>query len=224
MPFMSETIRAAWIGGFAAIFGGLIGGLVTILGQNWLDYLRKPILSIDFEDGPYHRVESTHKDHGKEDSFVYIRVRVRNKSGRQVAKEVRLFLARIEEIDSLGDPKPTAFLGSRQMAWAGYKFVPWAIPSDLDFYADLARFSRSSTGWGISATLAAVFGSEHNLNSHLGTYRFHMAVTADNAEPATLVVDVTYNGDWRNVDVKVVPAPSWAERMQAEPGWVTALK
>jgi hypothetical protein len=221
---MSETLKAAWIGVGGAIIGGIVGGLLTIISQCLLEYVRRPVLSIDFKNDCYHKVES-------EDEFgspgratlMYIRARVRNKNGRQVAKECRLFLANLEMVSPTGETTPTALLGSRQLAWAGFNLVPLDLPSGLDLYADIVRFPKSSLPfWDFFPF--ELFNSELRLKDYKGTYRFHLVATSDNAEPATLVVDITYNGDWDNIEVKVVLAPSWEGRMQPEPEWVSNLK
>lgn len=220
---VSETLKAAWIGVGGAVIGGIVGGLLTILSQCFLEYVRRPVLSINFKDDDYHKVESKHPMSPEGTAtFMYIRVRVCNKKGRQVAKECRLFLADLEMVSPTGETAPTAFLGSRQLAWAGFKSVPLDLPSGLEIYADVVRFLKSSPSWGIFSF--EHFSSESRLNDYKGTYRLHIVATSDNAEPATLVLDITYNGDWDNIEIKVVPAPSWEEQMQSEPRWVSNLK
>jgi hypothetical protein len=50
-----------------------------------------------------------------------------------------------------------------------------------------------------------LFESRTGLTSYKETYRFHLIATADNAEPATCAVDVSYDGDWHNL--RAVSAP-----------------
>jgi len=190
-------MTSAWIAVGAAIGGGLVAGLLTGFYQHWREHWNRPILSIDFQDDKFHRVESTHKrSDGKEDSFVYIRARVRN-TGRNVAKDCRVFLAHLEEVHPSGKTTRTVFLDSRQLAWSGWNFVSLSLPAGLDFYADVLRISKAASGWGIS--VEQIFASEQDLKSYSGTYRFHLVATSENAVPARCTVDITYAGDWRNL-------------------------
>ena len=45
------------------------------------------------------------------------------------------------------------------------------------------------------------------VKNYSGTYRFQLTVTADNAEPATCEVDVTYAGNWNDLRAVAVPKP-----------------
>ena len=193
---MSE-LTAAWIAAGAAIGGGLVAGLLTGAYQHWREYRNRPILAIDFQDDDYHKVEAPGDPAGGNNPpYVYIKIRVRN-NGHWAAKGCRVFLSQLEEVHPSGKTTRAFFLGSRQLAWEGLKFVPLDIPSDLDFYADVVRVSKAASGWEMA--VEQLFASERSLQSYKGTYRFHAVVTSENAWPARCVVDVSYDGDWHNL-------------------------
>jgi hypothetical protein len=194
---MSDATTVVWIAAGSAIGGGLVAGLLSGAYQHLREYASRPILKIDFADDDSHKVESSEQSsEGTEAYYVYIRVRVRN-AGRQVARGCRVFLVYIEEVHPSGQTTRTVFHESRQLAWAGFKFVPTDLPAGLDFYSDILRVSKDVSGWVIS--VEQLFANERSLKSYEGTYRFHLAATCDNAELAWCVVDVSYAGNWRNL-------------------------
>jgi hypothetical protein len=125
-----------------------------------------------------------------------VRVHVHN-TGKRPAKCCRIFLARLEEVHPSGKTTRAPFFDSRQVAWAGFLFTPFDLPRGLEFYADVTRVSKATSGWAIFVD--RLFSNERVLEQYSGTYRFHLMATADNTEPATCIVDVTYNGDWHNL-------------------------
>ena len=79
----------------------------------------------------------------------------------------------------------------------GVGFSPRNVPPGVDFYVDLMRVSKSASGWRLS--VEKLFANEADLQSYSGTHRFSLMVTADNAKPASCMVDVTYNKDWHDI-------------------------
>jgi len=206
---MSDTTAVAWIAAGSAIGGGLVAGLLSGAYQHLREYGSRPILEIDFADDDSHKVESTERSSdGREASYVYIRVRVRN-TGRQVARGCRVFLAYLEEVHPSGETTRTVFHDSRQLAWAGFKFGSADISRGLSFYADVLRVSTDVLGWWIS--VEQLFASEQGLKSYAGTNRFHLVAACDNAKLARCVVDVSYAGDWHNLRAVAVrfDSASW---------------
>ena len=82
---------------------------------------------------------------------------------------------------------------------AGWKFTPRDITPapNVHFYVDLMRVSKHDRGWLIS--MEQLLPSHGALKDYAGTYRFQLTVTAENAKPATCEVDVTYEGNWKNL-------------------------
>jgi hypothetical protein len=195
---MNDTMITVWIAAGASLGGGLVCGLLSGAYQHWREWWIRPILEIDYQDDESHKVESNeHRPDGTVHSYIYVRVRVRN-MGRRVAKCCRVFLSKLEEVHPSGQTTRTAFHDSRQLPWAGFRFGVAELPRGLDFYADIVRFSKQLPGWNISIE-GGLFSSEDALKIYSGTYRFHLTVTADNADPATCAVDVTYAQDWKSV-------------------------
>lgn len=195
---MESNIDTALIGAGAAIGGGLISGAY----QHARDWFNRPKLRIDSKETAANKVDSEYKrDDGTLVSEIYIRARVQN-TGRQVAKGCVVYLASLENVHPSGKTTSTAFFDSRPLSWAG-GFSPINLPPDLSCYVDLMRVSKSDPGFNLS--VEKLFASEFGLQGHTGTYRFHLMVTADNAQPASCKVDVTYNGDWHSLSAVEVP-------------------
>ena len=189
----NHSMTAALIGAGAAIAGGLISGAY----QHARDWFNRPKLRIDSEEAAANKVEADYKAaDGTAVSEIYIRARVQN-TGRQIAQGCVVFLAKLEEVHPSGGTTSTVFFDSRPLTWAGWNFLPRDVPSGLDFYVDVMRVSKSAPGWKFS--VQKLFWNEEALQSYSGTYRFTLMVTADNAEPASCKIDITYNGDWHSL-------------------------
>ena len=64
------------------------------------------------------------------------------------------------------------------------------------------KVSKHTSGWIISVEY--LFPSQQGLRNYSGAYRFELTATADNADPVTYEIDVTYEKDWHNL--RAVPA------------------
>jgi hypothetical protein len=196
----NHDMTLALIAAGAAIAGGLITGAY----QHARDWFNRPKLRIDSKESAANKVDSEYKKpDGTTVSEIYIRARVQN-TGRQIAKGCVVSLAKLEKVHPSGRTTSTVFFDSRPLAWAGWKFLPRDVPSGVDFYVDLMRVSKSVPGWKFS--VEKLFGNEAALQSYWGTYRFSLVVTADNAKPASCRIDITYNGDWHNLNAVQVPS------------------
>jgi hypothetical protein len=51
--------------------------------------------------------------------------------------------------------------------------------------------------WNIC--VSQLFSGGDDIRSYSGTYRFQLTATADEAEPVTLNVEVTYDQNWHNL-------------------------
>lgn len=193
----------------AAIVGGLLGGLVSGAYQHWRDWYFRPKLQIDYEGTSANKVETNYKkSDGTDAAEVYIRARVRN-TGRRAAKGALVFLTSLKEVHTSGTTA-TSLYDSMPLAWAGWKFMPRDIPPapDVLFYVDLMRVSKHQSAWLLSTE--KTFASHAGLKNYKGTYRFQLTVTAENAEPATCEVDVSYSGDWNDLRALSVEKPKTA--------------
>jgi hypothetical protein len=193
-----DDSTAALIAGAAGFFGAVIGGVLSGVYQHGRDWYMRPILRIDYagKDG-VNRVENSYEVDGKKVDEVYIRARVRN-VGKLPAQNCRVYLTKLSEVKGehldetlLNDAKPNA--------WAGWDFLPRVVPAGADFYIDVARISKHNRGWMFSIEAKNFFASQWKLKDYVGTYRFHLLATADNAAPIGYAVDVDYDGDWHSL-------------------------
>jgi hypothetical protein len=132
--------------------------------------------------------------------------RVRN-IGSETSKNARVFLTSLKEVHQSGVTTPTSLHDATPLPWAGWDFEPRDLPPspEANHYVDLMRVSKHEPGWIICAQ--QVFADQAKLRRYRGTYRFHVTLTADNAEPATCAVDVNYLGDWHNLRAVAAPTP-----------------
>jgi hypothetical protein len=190
-----DNSTAVVIGAGAAIVGGVLGGLFSGASLYFLDWLKQPMLHLDYEGkDDVNKIESDY------DACVYIRARVRN-SGLRVAKKCRVFLATLTEVHNWGNTA-TAFNDSMPLPWAGWDFAPRDLPKGADFYVDLMKVSKNDSGWLIS--VEKLLASHAKLKDYSGTYRFQLLATADNALPVTYEIDVEYHQNWK--DLRAMPA------------------
>jgi|GEM_PF-3057415 len=199
---MTQTMEIALVGAAAAIVGGLVSGAY----QHCRDYFSRPKLEIDYEGTAANKVEIiSEKIDGIDPGAIFIRARVRN-TGRRTAKGTREFLASLQEVISQEQLLQTSFHDAKPLAWAGWDFKPRDIPPapNVHFYVDLTSVLKKQSGWRFSVE-NGLFAGQTSLTSYRGTYRFHLIATANNAEPATCAVDVSYDMDWHNL--RAVAAP-----------------
>jgi hypothetical protein len=182
--------------------GAVTGGLVTGFYHHAHDWFTRPRLSVDYANDDGHFIDFNQMKDGNDISAVYVRVRVRNQ-GRRIASRTRVFLTGLEEVQHSGTT-PTRLRDALVLGWPGGKdYEPRDIPRGVDFYADLVCVSKHSSGWIFR--VKETYASHRDLPNYRGTYRFHILATADDADPAQCMVDVTYDGDWHNF--RAVPVP-----------------
>jgi len=189
---MTEQLKI----GFIALAGAVTGGLVTGFYSHARDLLTRPRLSLDYADDKAHFVDLNYVKNGVDISAVYVRVRARN-GGRRVAKGCRVFLTGLEEVQPAGTRPAELFHDSLLLGWPGADFAPRDIPRGVDFYVDVVRVSKHNPDFLFC--VKEMFGNQAELGNYRGTYRFHILITAENADPAQCTVDVTYHGDWHNL-------------------------
>jgi hypothetical protein len=156
-----------------------------------------PKLVIDFEGNEANIVHAEYMQGEKPVSMIYVRVRVENKGGA-VAKGCRVYLTALKELLLGGSTIPTVMDDAKVLAWAGWNFSPIDVPPDVgSFYADVVRVSKHDRGWLFS--VEKLLAHQQKLKEYVGTYRFRVTVTAENAPASSCEVDVTYNGDWHSL-------------------------
>jgi hypothetical protein len=189
---MTDDLKIALVGAI----GGVTGGLVTSFYSHARSWLTRPRLSVDYANDAGHFIDfNAINREGRDISAVYVRVRVRN-LGRRVARGCRVFLTGLEEVHPAGTT-PTNLHDALVMGWpGGTDFEPRDIPHGVSFFADLVMVSKHREGWGFC--VRETHANHRRLPEYRGTYRFHVLVAADDADPARCTVDATYDGDWHN--------------------------
>jgi hypothetical protein len=189
---MTEQFKIALIGFAAAV----VGGMVTGFYHHARDWWTKPRLSLDYVNDPAHFVDVDRiRPDGTNASAVWVRVRARN-TGRRTAKGCRIFLVGLEEVHTSGTTS-TPLHDSPVLGWPGGKdFAPRDIPRGVDFYADVVHVSKQNSDFLFSVN--QILDDAKGLGKYRGTYRFHILITADDADPAQCKIDVTYDGDWNH--------------------------
>jgi hypothetical protein len=189
---MTDGLKFALVGGI----GGVIGGLVTGFYSHARAWLTRPRLSVDYANDSGHFVDfDAVNREGKNISAVYVRVRVLNE-GRRVARGCRVFLTGLEEVHPSGTTTSTNLHEALVLGWPNRDFEPRDIPRGISFFADLVMVSKHHEGWGFCVKES--YANHKRLSEYRGTYRFHVLVAADDADPAQCRVDATYDGDWHN--------------------------
>jgi hypothetical protein len=160
--------------------------------------LLRPQLLIDFDGTESNIVHAEHMQGDKPVSMIYVRVRVKNE-GSAIAKGCRVYLTELKEVYPGGSTHSTALDDSKVLAWAGWDFSPKDVPPGVVCYADVVRVSKHDRGWLFSIQ-GKLFAHQQNLKDYVGTYRFRVMVTAENAAVGpSCEFDVIYNGDWHSL-------------------------
>lgn len=188
-----DAVEAGLIGAGAAVFGGVVGGLLSGAYQHIRDHLTRPQLILEFNPD----ADSVEASWSGDQSFdgVVLRASVSN-SGQTAATNCRVFLVGLTTLHHSGST-PTAFRDSRQVAWAGWSFEARTVQRGVTFYVDLVRVSKEGPGWQF--TFHERMAQDESLRAYRGTYSFRLVAVADNAEPVYLDIPVDYNGDWHNL-------------------------
>jgi hypothetical protein len=187
------------------VIAGLVGRMLSAIFPQAVAWFNRPKLVIDFEGGQSNIVHNQEKNNGKMVSLIYVRARVRNE-GRHTAKGCRIFLTNLKEVFAGGKTLSTALDDSKVLSWATAGFSAVDVPSGTQFYVDVVRISKHASGWLFS--VEKLLSSQQSLKDYVGTYRFRLMATADNAASAFCDIDVSYNGDWHNLRAWQVEPPS----------------
>jgi hypothetical protein len=187
---------------FNLVVSALAGGLVSAIYPHVRQISTRPNLSVDYQKDDAHFVDFDWVKPGVGDiSAVYIRVRIQN-LGVRVAKGVRVFLTGLEKVQDF-KAIPTELHDALLLRWpGGPDCAPRDLPRGVEFYADVVSFSKKTPGWGFC--VKEMYANHTQLPAYRGTYRFHILATAENADPAQCMIDITYEGEWRSV--RAVPA------------------
>jgi hypothetical protein len=179
-----------------AAIGGVVGGLVTGSYSHLRSWFTRPRLAVDYANDDGHLCSFDKKNwEDKDISAVYVRIKVMNE-GRRVARGCRVFLTGLEEVHPSGETTQTSLHEALVLGWPKRDFEPRDIPRGVPFYADVVAVSKHGGDWNIC--VKEMYANHDQLPKYRGTYRFHVVVTGDEAEPVRCTVDATYDGDWHN--------------------------
>lgn len=183
----------ALIGFAAAVIGGAASGFY----QHVRDWWTGPRLSLNYADDAAHFVNVDFVRPGGQDvSAVYVRVGLNN-SGKRVAKGCRVFLTKLEEVHESGTTEAPLH-DSLLLGWpGGTDFSPRDLPKGVDYFADVVFVSKHAPGFRFA--VREMYANQLTLGDYRGTYRFHLLLTAENADPVGCKIDVSYAGDWHNL-------------------------
>ena len=199
--FVSDGLAAAELGAGAAVFGGIIGGMLSGAYQHMRERYKRPVLTLDFQDSSAHGPRSPYMPdtHWHEDGelrpWLVVRAKVAN-TGRSSAKGCRVFLLALNEIHE-GKITPSDFQNPMALPWPGWDFESRDMPQQVSSYVDVVRFRKDVGLWNFP--FRNYPGDLRLLDGYTGTYRFQVIFTADNAESVACTIDVEYRKDWNGL-------------------------
>ena len=200
---MNEAMKVGWIAAGAAILGGLLSGAY----QHFRDWRLRPILKVNYENSspdqsptPYMPHAEWHEE-GAVRLWMVVRVKVSN-MGRRTARNCRVFLTDLEEVNVGGGLRRADFVESMVLPWPGWDFEPRNLPSSVTAFVDVIRFRKDVPAWNFP--FRGYSGNLNTLGNFVGVYRFSMVVTADNADSVEYQIDVEYRNDWHNLRARRV--------------------
>jgi hypothetical protein len=177
----------------AALAGGLLSGAFDALRDWW----SRPVLQLDYQPEAGSRATSTYIERDVSVEEIFIKVRLRN-TGRKVARDCRVFLTKIREFTD-GNFHETPYFDSKPLRWPGYPddFAPRNVPKGIDSFIDVVGVRKDMSDWRFK--VESLYANQQSLKTFKGTYRLTIVATADNANPTSFEIDVTYNGDWHSL-------------------------
>lgn len=140
---------------------------------------------------------------------VYVRLRVDN-AWRGTLKNCRGFLVDIER-ELEGGKLERVFFDSIPLSWSYLvgSNLPGAvdIPAGVTFNLDVLSTQRDKDAY--TPRLAAIPTCYEPLFKQHGSYRWTIAVTADNAKPAVTKLRLKWAGKWDDFTIEEIPDREW---------------
>jgi hypothetical protein len=194
------------------IAAGTIGAVVVALYVGVIrERLRRPSLSLHF-DGP-----------DEEDAVIvqslsqmatmagrtpidtaYLRLRVRNKEGRNTAEDVEVLVERVRELaPRIGNPPaPPPTLGNWPLPWSlsSPTTTRLSIPPGVERHVDLAHVYRDAAATRGATPLIHDIRPEPTMGRHhlhFGKTEIRLIVSARNADSRGYEVVVAFDGRWQ---------------------------
>ncbi len=184
--------HATWWGAIIAALGAMIGAALAVGIPVFLAWRNSPILhlshsmSVDVFDFDF-------EHNGAILNRRYATVQLENQ-GKTVAKNVRLYLAKLEKIHQAADPQDVPLGSSFQLAWPGWTFEGKEVPVGISLAIEVVSVDKSEPGWIFQ--FREKERNQVDVRSYKGTYQITLVAVADNAKPLVRKLTVDYNGDW----------------------------
>jgi hypothetical protein len=180
------------IGAVSGLVGGFLSGGAY---QHLRDHITRPVLTLDYLDEVgANKVETRVQDGaGGMSPVTYIRARLRN-TGKRLAKNCKVYLTELSEVRGT-EINPTDLRDDTPLSWPGWSFEPRDIGAGVEFYVDIVSIPFIRGQWNICAE--KLRADRKKIANFIGTYRFQLTATADNADSAICVIDITYDQNYR---------------------------
>lgn len=191
---MTNELSMLLVSGGVALVAGLFSGL---FGRRLEEWWLQPRLSVEFLQGEGgFLTEGRWKEDGTEIAEIYVRARVRNVGRGRIARKCRPYLVKLEEVHPSGTTQ-TSYHDSLVLPWPLRDYAPRDIPQGVNQFFDIVGVLRHRQDWRF--TFRERFTGYERLPEYRGTYRFTVLVTGDHVKPAGRRIDVTYDGNPKNL-------------------------
>jgi hypothetical protein len=192
---------ATWVGSITALVTAIIGGAYAVL--RWLrpkqDSRPKLVLGFDQQRD----VKSQRNTVGLPSTVLsrWLRVRVENTPGRQAAKGCRAYLVRVSRPEPGGRLEELLVEDARPMQWMHDRpevFGARDILAGVPHWIDVAHTADHVNG------LMASVHPAWSIEEPGGTYLFTVMVVAEDSDPETIRLRVTWDGSWESLTGEVM--------------------
>ncbi|MGA2327057.1 MAG: hypothetical protein ABSH05_12315 [Bryobacteraceae bacterium] len=189
-----------WWVSLAVAAGTLLAVVVAIFGEKLRAKFFPPRLSLRFICPEGEGTTLTRKDSGEvADDVRYYHLRVSNERRWSAAREVQVFLTRVEEPGPNGDLH-VVWAGEVPIRWRDQEVVPLLRTIGADADCDLCRVGRN-TGLSLMPLI-----SPNNLNAHhQGSCRLVASLQARSNETDSEVarIEISWDGSWEHGDMEM---------------------
>ncbi len=180
-----------WFGTVGQWVAG-IGSLSTLLYLVFKDCFKRPCLILSFDHDKDVRTQINTVGLDSPDRLSrWLRIRVRNKVGRRVAKNCRGFLIGIERIGEDGKRLNVFPNDSRQLEWThmpaetlSLDLLPGVV-HQLDVVGTVDGYT------GVRVTARPSYALQEK-----GKYLLMVQVSAEDTEPQSITIPIEWNGQW----------------------------
>ncbi len=139
---------------------------------------------------------------------AYLRLRVRNRDGRDTAEDVEVLIERVRELEPrVGNaPSPSPALGNWPLPWSSSNptTTRLTVPSGVARHVDLAHVYRNEAATRGATPLILDIRPEPTMDRHhldFGKTEIRLVVSARNAAARRYVLVVAFDGRWGQDDV-----------------------